>query len=1004
MRNKKFTAIAVSALTAMSMASAMPMTANAENPIVQTSFTPDPAPVVIGDELYVFTGSDREGDNDFYKMTGWQCFSTKDMKNWTDHGRILEDDDFSWCNENDAWASQCIERNGKFYFYFTTTNKSGGGRAIGVAVADKPEGPYEDVLGKPLCGPNWDYIDPTVIIDDDGQAWLMFGNPKCYYVKLKEDMVTLDGEIKQFDMNTQQFGPASNNRTCTYGEGPWIYKHDKLYYLVWASFVDGFGGESQCYATGPSVTGPWTYRGVIQEGSNCFTTHGGIIDYKDHSYFFYHKNGLPGGGAYNRSASCEEFTYNSDGSIPVVKPTSEGPSQLEALDPFQRVEAETICWSEGIKTEKCSEGGVNIGNIEKGDYIKVSGVDFGDGATKFTASVASNTEGGTIELHTGSKSGPVIGACQVKGTGGWQSWEEVSCDVKVSGKQDLYLVFNGGSGYLLNVDWWKFSGAGSAETTTTTATTKSNATTTTTTSGKTATTTTIGKTADTGDYIFNDTFESGDNDWTSRGSAKVSSSSTKSYQGSKALYCSGREASWNGALKELGSSFKAGESYSFSANICPDGGKDGDVYYLTMEYSDANEDYHYEKIAKAQPMKGEWVQLANSNFKIPSDAVDNIHIYVETEKSTASFYVDDVKAAKAGTVIEGAQGKQYILGDINGDGSINVFDVILGRKGLIKGFSNDTMKTLADVDQSTEFEINDLVLLQNFVKGKETEFPNNAPEPPKSDFNYNANLQVKDAPGDYLNPCSQAGKITKETYNGIRGTKSLNVYTPYNYDPSKKYNIFYLMHGGGENENTIFSNDVKLQNILDHMIMNGELEPLIVVTPTFNGTGSEAGNFWDELKQSVVPFVEGKYSTYAESTSLADLQASRMHRAYGGFSMGGLSTWCVADHDMDIVGYFMPLSGNNWEGMNKLTAEIDSLGLSQREYFIMACTGDEDIAYNNMKPEMEDLKTKSKYFTYTSDFSQGNLYWLVAPGRTHWWGYVRHYIYDALPYFFHEGQ
>ena len=189
--------------------------------------------------------------------------------------------------------------------------------------------------------------------------------------------------------------------------------------------------------------------------------------------------------------------------------------------------------------------------------------------------------------------------------------------------------------------------------------------------------------------------------------------------------------------------------------------------------------------------------------------------------------------------------------------------------------------------------------------------------------------------------------------------------------------------------------------------MNGELEPLIVVAPTFNGSGSEAGNFWEEFKKDVVPFVEGKYSTYAESTDLAGLQASRMHRAYGGFSMGALSTWCVADHDMDIVGYFMPLSGNNWEGMDKLTAEIDSLGLSQREYFFFCATGDEDLAYPNMKPEIEDLKTRTKYFTYTSDFSQGNYYFMLAPSvgnskKTHWWGFVRWYIYDGLPYFFHE--
>ncbi|MBE6852379.1 MAG: glycoside hydrolase, partial [Ruminococcus sp.] len=113
-------------------------------------------------------------------------------------------------------------------------------------------------------------------------------------------------------------------------------------------------------------------------------------------------------------------------------------------------------------------------------------------------------------------------------------------------------------------------------------------------------------------------------------------------------------------------------------------------------------------------------------------------------------------------------------------------------------------------------------------------------------------------------------------------------------------------------------------------------------------------------------------------------------------------TWCVADHAMDLVGYFMPLSGNNWEGMSKLTAEIDSLGLQKDQYFILAATGDQDIAYSNMVPEMNDLKTKTKYFTYTSDFSKGNLYFLVAPGLTHWWGYVRHYVYDALPYFFHE--
>ena len=222
------------------------------------------------------------------------------------------------------------------------------------------------------------------------------------------------------------------------------------------------------------------------------------------------------------------------------------------------------------------------------------------------------------------------------------------------------------------------------------------------------------------------------------------------------------------------------------------------------------------------------------------------------------------------------------------------------------------------------------------------------------------------------------------------------------------------MHGGGENENTIFSNDVKMQNILDHMIMNGELEPTIVVTPTFNGCPAPdnnmgAGTVWDEMRQSIIPFVEGKYSTYAESTSIEDLRASRYHRAYGGFSMGGGSTWNMFNNNLDICAYYMPLSGHCWGGAQAVQNAVDKSGLSQREYFVLAATGDQDLAYNNMVGLIDPLKKDTQRFTYTSDFSEGNFYFLVARSegnnkKTHWWGFVRWYIYDALPYFFHEGQ
>ena len=217
------------------------------------------------------------------------------------------------------------------------------------------------------------------------------------------------------------------------------------------------------------------------------------------------------------------------------------------------------------------------------------------------------------------------------------------------------------------------------------------------------------------------------------------------------------------------------------------------------------------------------------------------------------------------------------------------------------------------------------------------------------------------------------------------------------------------MHGGGENENTLISqNDTMIQNMLDNMIMNNELEPLIVVFPTFNKT--EAGKFYSEFKQSVVPFVEGKYSTYAnKDTSESSLKASRMHRAYGGFSMGGVSTWAVFENCLDIVGYFMPLSGDSWNGNSaydkakNIANAVDRSGLQKNQYFIFCATGSTDIAYPNVSPQIEEMKKMSQ-FVYTSDFSKGNLYFLVVQGKDHWWGNVRHYVYDGLPYFFHEGQ
>ena len=440
------------------------MPGNAANPIVQTNYTTDPAPMVHNDTLYVYTGHD-EDKADFFWMQEWRVYSTTDMVNWTDHGSPLAIEDFEWGDDR-AWAPQCVERNGKFYFYVPLHSKLSGAMAIGVAVGDSPVGPFKDAIGRPLVDGKWDYIDPTVFIDDDGQAYLYWGNPEIYYVKLNPDMISFDGEVQRVEQTVEGFGaPGPKERVKdakykdTYTEGPWFFKRGGKYYLVYAA---GGVPEHIAYSMSDSPTGPWKYMGEIMPlcDTGSFTNHSGVADYKGKSYFFYHTGKLPGGGGFGRSVAMEEFKYNPDGTFPTIMPTDEGPAPVAYLDPYKRTEAETMAWSQGVRVEPNARTGVYVSDVHNGDFIRVDNVNFGSGGPrKFGASVASALRGGVMEVRLDSQDGELIASLEVPSTGGWEEWKyiETPALIEVPGVHNLYFVFKGRKGpKLFNIDYWEF--------------------------------------------------------------------------------------------------------------------------------------------------------------------------------------------------------------------------------------------------------------------------------------------------------------------------------------------------------------------------------------------------------------------------------------------------------------------------------------------------------------------------------------------------------------------
>jgi arabinoxylan arabinofuranohydrolase len=431
--------------------------ASADDVIVGYRHLADPGTLVYNGRVYLYASNDDENSMDKksgYIMKSIVCVSSSDMKNWTDHGVVFQvPRDATWANR--SWAPGVTSRNGQVFLYF-----GNGGSGIGVVSGTSPIGPFKDPIGKALISTqtpgvmpaeNMWLFDPMTFIDDDGQAYMYFGGngeSNVRVIKLNNDMISVNGAA------TSITAPA-------FFEASWMHKRNGIYYFSYSS-----NPRAQMridYMMSKSPTSGFTYAGVVaaQPPNNNNNNHQGIFEFKGQWYHTYHNRkvayalGIP--TEFKRNLAIENLNYKPDGSIEQVTYTSNGIVQVESINPYQRVEAETMAAQKGVKTEICSNGGMNVTGIKNGDWIKISGVDFGTKrAKKFTANVAG--KGTSIELRLGSETGKLIGTLGVSNTADDQTWRSLSCKVNGAiGKQDLFLVVKGADTNEIKIDWWTFA-------------------------------------------------------------------------------------------------------------------------------------------------------------------------------------------------------------------------------------------------------------------------------------------------------------------------------------------------------------------------------------------------------------------------------------------------------------------------------------------------------------------------------------------------------------------
>ena len=425
-----------------------------QNPFIRDQFTADPTARVFNGKVYVFPSHDImspiEPERAWFCMEDYHVFSSENLVDWTDHGVIVTQNKAPWVREDSyaMWAPDAIEKDGKYYFYFPAPAKPeyGRGSMIGVAIADKPEGPYIPIE-KPITGANG--IDPCVLIDKDGQAYLYWCGGGMWVAKLKPNMIELDGERQQ----VQGLPPGGGLK-----EGPFVFERNGIYYYTYP-WVKNNTTELLYYCTGDNPMGPFRDGGVIMDEwpSKCWTNHHSFVQFKGQWYLFYHHNDYSPDFDKNRSARIDSVTFNTDGTIQKVIPTLRGVGLTDARKEIQIDRYTSISDSSAtvifLNPRNPFEGWKTILSREDG-WVRYNNIDFTTGGFSKAKSRVYSARGGTLVIRDGTSiTAPVIAKLEVPASGRW-SVMNVGLSESLSGVKDIFVSIEGNNP--VQVDWISF--------------------------------------------------------------------------------------------------------------------------------------------------------------------------------------------------------------------------------------------------------------------------------------------------------------------------------------------------------------------------------------------------------------------------------------------------------------------------------------------------------------------------------------------------------------------